>query len=120
MYEKIVNNNTKSYLYIGFVINKIIADPQSTTALAISELQLFGREEIKLLSEERQYPPKAFNRKSNETFITYLQQNNVLYETITLNPNNINYGIGTYEIYSSTTNGNFINSFPKSFYLIIT
>jgi hypothetical protein len=55
------------------------------------------------LTEERQYPPKLYNSFTNETSLIYLDQNPVYYETITLNTDNINYGSGTYEIYSSSS-----------------
>ena len=63
-------------------------------------------------TDERKYPPKLYNSSSSQSIISnYLGQNNVYYETITLNTDNINYGIGTYEIYSSSIDDSNISFF---------
>ena len=48
------------------------------------------------------YPPKAYTSSSSQSTVTYLNQNPIYYETITLNTDGISYGSGNYEIYSST------------------
>ena len=50
---------------------------------------------------ERVYPPKAYNSSSTETTITFLNKT-VYYENITINDYINGYGIGTYNIYSSS------------------
>ncbi len=54
------------------------------------------------ITEERQYPPKAYTSSTNEAVITYLGQSGMLFGTITLNPIGITYGFGIYELYSSS------------------
>ena len=69
------------------------------------------------ITEERQYPPKLFNTFTTETTVIYLDQNPVYFQTITLNTDNITYGSGTYDIYSSSSFGT--NNTSKNNYLII-
>ena len=52
-------------------------------------------------TNEGLYPPKNFN-DANSTIITTFLNKSVYYDTITLNTDNINYGSGTYIIYSSS------------------
>jgi hypothetical protein len=54
-----------------------------------------------VITNERQYPPKLFNKATKPILINFLNQN-IYKEIITLNSTNINYGSGDYEIYSST------------------
>ena len=55
-------------------------------------------------TDERPYPPKIFNSSSSQSTITYLGQNPIYSETITLDTSGITYGSGIYEIYSSENN----------------
>ena len=57
----------------------------------------------------REYPPKLYNSSSSPSLTNYLGQNNIIYENITLNTDNITYGNGIYEIYSSTYDDNNIS-----------
>ncbi len=102
-YEKKLFTFNTPYLYIGFTFNKTIQD----TLLNFAEIQLFGREEIKTLTEERQYPSKSYDSFTNEITssgeILNINPTNYIKETITLNPTGIKYGIGDYIIYSSST-----------------
>jgi hypothetical protein len=102
IYEKVVNNNTKSYLYYGFVVRKLADIGTTSDMLNFNELRLFGREEIKLLSEERQYPPKIWD--TIEPSITTITYNgfNAFRTNFSLFYNNITYGGGTYTITYST------------------
>ena len=116
-YEKVLNtNSTTTYRYIGFTINKLVG---LYTTLNISEIQLFGKEEIFLLTDERQYPPKAYNSFTNEITgtgeILNVNPLNYIKETITLNTDNINYGDGTYIIYSSATTNDVTRTRAKIF-----
>lgn len=76
----------------------------------IRDLQLSKNAEIGLvqvannnltITTERQYPPKAFNSFTEPISVSYLGQS-VFKETITLTTDDITYGSGTYEIYSSS------------------
>ena len=75
--------------------------------LNFAEIRLFGKEEIKYLTEEREYPPKTFDiataeeTKSGE--ILNVVPSTYIKENLLLNKTDINYGSGKYEIYSSTT-----------------
>ncbi len=51
---------------------------------------------------EKQYPSKLYNTASTQSNITYLNQTPVYYENITLTSDNIGYGSGTYDIYTSS------------------
>ena len=53
---------------------------------------------------EQLYPPKLYDSFTCNLSTSYLGQSDVCKETFTLNTNNIPYGSGTYEIYSSTIN----------------
>jgi len=55
-----------------------------------------------IFSYNLEYPPKLYNSFTPETTISFLG-NNVYYQKLTLDSTNISYGIGDYEIYSSTT-----------------
>ena len=78
-YNHIVNENyNKYYNYIGFVVNKVVGG----YILNFAELQIFGKEVIKTLSSERQYPPGIIT-----------SVNTIL--------NGFTYGNGTYNILSS-------------------
>jgi hypothetical protein len=57
---------------------------------------------------ERKYPPKLFNSSSSNQIITYLNQTPIYNEIFILNTDNITYGSGAYEVYSSSID----NSFP--------
>ncbi len=54
-------------------------------------------------SAEREYPPKTFDSKIEETTTIEILNKTSFKETIILNTYDLNYGSGTYEIYSSTT-----------------
>lgn len=104
-YEKIVNQaKQEAYLYLGFTINKITG---TNTILNFAELQLFGREKIKSLTDIRQYPSKLYNSFTTEVLNTgeIFNINPTTYykETITLTSSGVNYGYGDYIIYSSFT-----------------
>jgi hypothetical protein len=104
-YEKVLNISFNSpYLYIGIVFNRIIGDSASSgnSQLSLQELRFFGKEEIKLLTEERQYPPKQFNTVTNETTTTEILGKTNYKQIITLNTVGITYGSGEYIIYSSS------------------
>lgn len=98
-YEHKVNENYNSYNYICFIVNKVVSNV-SSGILNFAELQLFGKEEIRTI--ERQYPPKLFNANTNEISSTEVLNKSLIKETITLNTDNITYGSGIYEIYSSS------------------
>jgi hypothetical protein len=49
----------------------------------------------------KQYPPKLYDSVTAQTTITFLNKT-VYYQTITINPYTNGYGIGTYNIYSSS------------------
>jgi len=97
-------NNLIPYLYIGFTFKKLLG---IDIVLNFAELRLFGKEEIKYLTEEREYPPKLFNiataeeTKSGE--ILNINPSTYIKEIVLLNTDGINYGSGRYEIYSSGT-----------------
>jgi len=102
-YEKLLNtSSTTTYRYIGFTINKLVGND---SILNFNEIELFGKEEIFLLTDERQYPPKAYNSFTTEITssgeILNVNPLNYIKETITLNTDDIKYGDGTYMIYSS-------------------
>lgn len=104
-YEKLLNtNSTTTYRYIGFTINKLVGLYHT---LNFSEIELFGKEEIFLLTDEREYPPKLYNSFTTEITssgeILNVNPLNYIKETITLNTDDIKYGDGTYMIYSSGT-----------------
>jgi hypothetical protein len=81
-YEKIVSPiSMTAYKYIGFTFNKIIAN----TILSFPEIQIFGREEIKLLTEEKNiYIIKTLNSyndgfdSQNTTNATLLMSNSLV------------------------------------------
>lgn len=56
-------------------------------------------------SQERLYPPKTFNSYTLATTSTEILGRNCFKETITLTSDNITYGSGTYNIYSSSSYG---------------
>ncbi len=55
-----------------------------------------------IYTEERQYPPKAYNQAINDIITTEILNKNSYKQTITLNSTGLNYGIGDYTIYSSS------------------
>lgn len=105
-YEKLLNtSSTTTYRYIGFTFNKLVSTGHNI--LNFNEIELFGKEEIFLLTDERQYPPKLYNSFTNEITgtgeILNVNPLNYIKETVTLNTDDIKYGDGTYMIYSSAT-----------------
>jgi len=58
-------------------------------------------------SQERLYPPKTFNSYTLATTSTEILGRNCFKETITLTSDNITYGSGIYNIYSSSSYGDF-------------
>lgn len=117
-YEKLLNtSSTTTYRYIAFTFNKLVSTGHNL--LNFNEIELFGKEEIFLLTDERQYPPKAFNSFTNEITasgeILNVVPLNYIKETITLNTDNIKYGDGTYMIYSSATRNDAARTKTKLF-----
>jgi hypothetical protein len=80
------------------IYNKTEVNNISNSVLLLSSNLLYDTN----YTEERQYPPKAFNTSNTPSLITYLEQNNVIYQPLTLNTDNISYGSGTYETYVSS------------------
>jgi hypothetical protein len=103
IYEHILSTFNTPYLYIGWTVKRLVGP---TNVLAFAEIQLFGREEIKTLTEERQYPSKSYDSFTDQITssgeILNINPTNYIKETITLNPTGIKYGIGTYKIYTSS------------------
>ena len=55
-----------------------------------------------IYTEERKYPPKIYDNSTYDGNVNAFGKWPVIKETITLNTNDITYGSGTYNIYSST------------------
>jgi hypothetical protein len=99
MYEQALPTFNTPYLYIGFTIQRLVGN---SNLLNFAELRLFGKEEIKLLTEERQYPPKAYNSATEEATTTEILNKTSYIEKLIVNTNGINYGNGVYNVYSSS------------------
>jgi hypothetical protein len=65
-------------------------------------------------SAERQYPPKNFTTSTSEKTVTFLGKQ-VYNQTMFLDTNNISYGNGAYEVYSSSTYDNSLTNKDKLF-----
>jgi hypothetical protein len=102
-----LNLNTGNISGINYInVNNIIADGRikennkflDTTYLTSNHIYNLSN----VYSSERQYPPKLYNNTSPEdttTLLNKLVYRNILY----LDNNNITYGNGFYEVYSSST-----------------
>jgi hypothetical protein len=103
-----IGTNLLTSTYSGFTTSNYvdnisnILNSNVKTLISDTTSNLYSSDLIIYDTYERKYPSKIFDSYSNISLITFLQQNNVSFETIQLNSNNINYGIGTYEIYSSS------------------
>ena len=99
-YTKYVLNNYDSYTYIGFTINKLTG---SGNIINFVELLLFGKEQLKNITDERQYPPKTYTTATSDVYTTEILNKSTLTQKLTLDSSGINYGSGNYTIYYSTS-----------------
>ena len=132
--KTIVETITPEYKFFGICVNKIIAGLASAVRLQINEIIFFGKMKnlvdnipfnlinsnvlinhitnynltSSFLSTEKRYPPKEYNSTTSETTTTFLNKT-VKYQTITLDTTGIDYGSGTYEIYSSSSEATSLN-----------
>jgi len=67
----------------------------------VSSNALFNQLNYMNYTDIREYPPKLYDSVSSESTITFLGQS-VIYQNITINNYTNGYGIGNYNIYSST------------------
>jgi hypothetical protein len=91
------------YLFIGWVFNKLVG---AATYLEFSELQIFGKDDIanstlnNLYNTYNLYPPKVYDSYAVGTAPQTMFFGSILGypSSITINPYNNGYGIGTYYI----------------------
>jgi hypothetical protein len=113
-YEKTLTNFNIPYLYIGWTINEVVGGTNFGDILNFAEIRLFGKEEIKYLTEEREYPPKEPNIITASSSSTGEILNVVplthIKESVLLNTDTISYGSGRYNIYSSSATSDRVKS----------
>lgn len=101
-----LNSNTITQQYLNSINTNQLTLSQTNISNIFVNSNLFN--DI-FYTENRKYPPKLFTSSSTQSSMTYLNQNPIYYETINLNSIDINYGSGTYEIYSSENNSTTIS-----------
>ena len=99
IYDQSLPTFNTPYLYIGFTIQRIVGN---ASFLNFAEIRLYGKEEIKYLTEEREYPPKLYNSSTTETTTTEVLNKSSFTQKLIVNTDGINYGNGVYNLYYSS------------------
>ena len=87
-YEKIVNNQIKSYSYFGIVVNKIIGGNSNANNLNFTEFELYGKEFVSFVPIYAS--SNVLSNTSNTIFNGYSNLNSNTSNTIHFNYSNLN------------------------------
>jgi hypothetical protein len=104
--ETLSSNFTSNYT--NAISNILLGKINTNETLSSNFTSNYIYENLNVLDNNIQklFPPKIYNSASPQSITTYLNQTPVYYENIILTTANIEYGSGTYDIYTSSIDTN--------------